>query len=123
MRTAIIAALLLACCCYVSARIVKTVGTRFSFSVPLELETGEIRAHLPSGRYIIVLSTNFNARTFGMIPKERDYSAQIIIQVEAERGIVAHGTNVHYLVFSLSNEEAGGSECGTPFTKERRKSS
>gem|GEM_PF-5226613 len=54
---------------------------------------------------------------FGIIPEQRDYSGEVTIQVESVRGIVARGTNLNYLVFSLSREEA--SEVRVKFTVQK----
>ena len=80
---------------------------RFSFSFPLTIGSREILTSLPSGRYALVISTNNSHKTFGVISPQREYVSQISVEVCSPHGILAGGTNLNYLAFSVRKENIG----------------
>jgi len=75
---------------------------RFSFSMPLRSGIQEIRTHLPAGRYCLVLNTNYDDRTFGVIPPQRQYTANVELEVIGTQGLILKSTNPHYEVFTVN---------------------
>ena len=89
--------------------LVITLGTRISprfvFSVPLSGGDQEFRAELPSGTYAVALGTNFDNRTFSVIPPQRAYSSEICIEVRSNERTISQNTNAHYFSFSVRGKQ------------------
>ena len=96
---------LLTLCGYFFAKAISAVAFPFSCSFPIESTALEVRANLPRGRYAIVVSTNFDGRAFSVIPPTRNYSSDVTVRIERAQGLLAQGTNTHYLGFR--NARAG----------------
>lgn len=75
---------------------------RFSFSIQLHSGTQEIRTCLPSGRYCLVVNTNYDARTFGLIPPHRQYAANVLLEVVGSQGLMLIATNTNYQIFNVN---------------------
>jgi hypothetical protein len=67
----------------------------------------EIRAHLPPGRYAIVISTNYGDQVFGVIPPQRNYIADVALLVRTPLQTLIQETNAHYAVLTLRKRDAG----------------
>jgi hypothetical protein len=80
-----------------------TVGNRFSISIPISMGLQEFNAQLPAGRYAIVVSTNYDNHTFGIIPPERQYQSDIVLNVSSSGQILLRATNLYYKTFNLKN--------------------
>lgn len=89
--------------------LVTTLGTRISprfvVSVPLSNGDQEFRAELPSGTYAVALGTNFDSRTFSVIPPQRAYSSEVYIEVRNNERTISQKTNAHYFSFSVRGKQ------------------
>jgi len=92
-------------CLLFYAAVVAPTQPHFAFSIPLHAGQQEVLARLPPGRYALIVSTNSDSKTFGVIPPYRDYSSDVSLELWTNQEVLARERNMHYFVFSLSRAD------------------